>query len=80
MSERPCVRCEKRSACFGFCHAFELYLTMRNTRLIRISCSKEACPLTRKFIGGLCMLYCDGECLAYRYVEWRVVAGTPEQK
>jgi hypothetical protein len=71
MSGKPCARCKKRSTCFGFCHAFEVYLTMRNTRLIRISCSKEHC--TNKKFELPCLFYNDGTCMVYRYAEWRWV-------
>ena len=68
---KPCVRCKKHWDCCFPCVAFELYLTMKSPRLIRVSCSKEHCPL-KSFKKGPCLLYCDGNCLAYRYAE-RVV-------
>ena len=68
---KPCIGCKNKWNCCFPCNAFEIYLTMKSPKLIRMSCSKENCPL-KNFVKGPCLLNCDGNCLVYRYVDWSV--------
>lgn len=71
MNPNPCLHCKKRWTCFGPCHQFELYITFKNTRLIRISCAPENCK--NKKWGLPCLFHNNGTCIIYQYAEWKVV-------